>query len=71
MTGKKIDGIPLPPVSDETWHEVFERAVLLIEKMGYAEFANNTHAKDYKQLVEIERHVAERMTEDFIRTGEW
>ena len=71
MTGKKIDGIPLPPVSEETWYEVFERAVLRIEKMSYEEFANNTTAKDYKLLVEIERHVAERMTEDFIGTGEW
>ena len=58
-------------VSDETWHEVYERAILQIEKMSYTEFEQYMNGDDALMLGAIQDRVADAMTESFIMTGEW
>ena len=61
----------LQPVSEEVWYEVFERALLRIEKMSYPEFEQRVFRNDIQLLAEIQSRVAEAMTEQFINEGEW
>ena len=58
-------------VSDEAWHEIYERAIERTYQMSYVEFEHRMEGDDITLLAKIQNRVAEAMTESFINTGEW
>lgn len=58
-------------VSDEAWHEVYERAIERTYKMSYTEFEQYVTGDDAMLLSAIQDRVADAMADSFIHTGEW
>lgn len=58
-------------ISDEAWHEVYERAIERTYQMSYTEFEQYVSGDDAMMLGAIQDRVADAMTESFIMTGEW
>ncbi len=58
-------------VSDEAWHEVYERAIERTYTMSYTEFEQYVTGDDALLLGAIQDRVADAMTDSFIHTGEW
>lgn len=58
-------------VSEETWHEIYERAIERTYQMSFTEFEKRTGGDDALLLGRIQDRVAEAMANDFIYEGEW